>query len=142
MLKDIAKKYYEMDYNCAESIVHAGNEYYRLGLSEHDMRMTAAFGGGLQVGDVCGALTGAACVVSAKYVTDRAHEQKEELKAVMMRLVKAFQTELGARLCAKIKAEHFDREVRCLNTVMTAAQVLEDVIRSFDEEQERDSKNK
>ena len=48
MLKDLAQKYYDMDYNCAESMVHAGNEYYGLGLSEHDMRMVGAFGGGMQ----------------------------------------------------------------------------------------------
>ena len=40
MLDKIAEKYYDKGYNCAESIVHAGNELYHLGLSEHDMRIT------------------------------------------------------------------------------------------------------
>lgn len=134
MLREIAKKYYEMDYNCAETIVHAGNEYYGLGLCEHDMRMTVAFGAGLQVGDLCGALTGSACVISAKYIERRAHEQKKELHDVTLKLVRAFQEKLGSRLCAKIKAVHFDKEVRCLNTVLIAADVLEQVILEFEEE--------
>ena len=135
MLGDIAGKYYEMGYNCAESVIHAGNDYYGLGLCEHDMRMTAAFGGGMQVGDVCGALSGAACVVSAKYIEVKAHEQKEELRTIMTRLVKAFQVRLGARTCAKIKSQFYNKNVKCLNTVTTAAEVLERVITEFDEEQ-------
>ena len=58
MLKDLAAKYYQQGYNCAETIIRAGNKYYNLGLDENAFRITGAFGGGLQVGDVCGALTG------------------------------------------------------------------------------------
>lgn len=134
-LKDLAEKYYKTGYNCAESVVHAGNEYYGLGLCEHDMRMMAAFGGGMQVGDVCGALTGAACVVSAKYIETKAHDQKEELHAVMVKLVKAFQARLGARQCAKIKAQFYKKDGKCVNTVIAAAEVLAGVISEFDEEQ-------
>ena len=134
MLKDLAQKYYDMDYNCAESMVHAGNEYYGLGLSDHDMRMVGAFGGGMQVGDVCGALTGAACVISAKYIETRAHAQKQELHDVTLKLVRAFQEKFGSRLCGKIKVEYFEKEIRCLNTVQTAADVLEKVIVDYDKE--------
>ena len=56
MLAETAVKYYHMGYNCAESIIRAGNEVYGLDLHDRDMKMTAAFGGGFQIGDVCGAL--------------------------------------------------------------------------------------
>lgn len=56
MLKDIAEKYYIQGYNCAESLIRAGNEYYNLNLDENALKMTGAFGGGFHVGDVCGAL--------------------------------------------------------------------------------------
>lgn len=132
MLRDVAQKYYNADYNCAESIVHAGNEYYNLGLSDHDMRMTAAFGAGLQVGDLCGALTGAACVISAKYIEVKAHDQKKELHDVTLRLVRLFQERLGSRVCSQIKPVHFNKETRCFETVTLAADVLEEVINEFD----------
>ena len=74
MLKEVAIKYYRMGYNCAESIIRAGNEVYDLGLHDKDMNMTAAFGGGFQIGDVCGALSGAACVISSRYVETKAHD--------------------------------------------------------------------
>lgn len=68
MLKDIAEKYYIQGYNCAESLIRAGNEYYNLNLDENALKMTGAFGGGFHVGDVCGALSGSACVISSKYI--------------------------------------------------------------------------
>lgn len=132
MLKELAKKYYDEDYNCAESLVHAGNEYYELGLSEHDMRMAAAFGAGMQVGDVCGALAGAACVVSARYVETRAHNHREVLRTVMEKLVAQFEEKLGSRLCREIKEVHFQEKGRCIHTVMTAAEVLEEVLAAYD----------
>lgn len=133
MLKDLTLKYYNMDYNCAESIVHAGNEYYNLGLSDHDMRMTAAFGAGMQVGDLCGALTGAACLISAKYVEERAHQNKKGLHDCMLLCVKKFQEKLGGRLCSEIKAKHFTPEIRCTNTVLLASEVIEEVINEIEE---------
>ena len=49
MLKDIAEKYYIQGYNCAESLIRAGNEYYNLNLDENALKMTGAFGGGFHV---------------------------------------------------------------------------------------------
>ena len=68
MLEQIAEKYYKQGYNCAESVLRAGNEYYQLGLDENAIHAFAGFGGGLHCGDVCGALTGAIGALSAKYV--------------------------------------------------------------------------
>ncbi|WP_304152804.1 C-GCAxxG-C-C family (seleno)protein [Megamonas hypermegale] len=137
MLKDLAAKYYQQGYNCAETIIRAGNEYYNLRLDENAFRITGAFGGGLQVGDVCGALTGSACVVSAKYIETKAHDCPD-LKPLMLKLVRAFQTRFSSRLCAQIKAKFHNKEVRCLNTVTLAAEVLEQVIAEY--EQDKQSK--
>lgn len=134
MLVDIVKKYYKMGYNCAESIVHAGNEYYGLGLSDHDMKMVAAFGAGIQCGDVCGALLGSACVISSKYIEVKAHDQSVELRKITMKLVLKFQKDMGSRLCAEIKPKFFDREERCLKTVMRAASILEEVIKEWEKD--------
>lgn len=133
MLKDVAVKYYLEGYNCAESIIRAGNEYYGLNLHENDMKMTAAFGGGFQIGDVCGALSGAACVISCKYVEVKAHDQKEELRAITQKLVLSFQKTLGSRLCAQIKPVFHSKEMKCQKTVAKSAEVLEQVINEWDE---------
>ncbi|MDF9823992.1 C_GCAxxG_C_C family probable redox protein [Breznakia sp. PF5-3] len=134
MLREVAEKYYLQGYNCAEAMIRAGNEYYNLGLHEHDMRMTAAFGGGFQIGDVCGALSGSACVVSCKYVERKAHDNQEQIRSITQKLVLAFQKELGSRLCSKVKPIHYNKEVKCQNTVGLSADVLEKIINDFEKE--------
>lgn len=133
MLTEAAVKYYRMGYNCAEAIIRAGNEVYDLGLNEKDMIMTAAFGGGFHIGDVCGALCGSACVISSRYVETKAHDCAE-LRPLTQKLVIAFQNRMGSRLCAKIKPVFHSKELKCENTVATAAGVLEEVIKEWDEE--------
>lgn len=133
MLENTAVKYYRLGYNCAESILRAGNEVYGLGLHEQDMRVTAAFGGGFQIGDVCGALCGAACVISARYVETKAHDYAD-LRPLTQKLVLAFQKRMGDRLCAKIKPLFHTKESKCEPTVKAAAEVLEEVITQWDKE--------
>ena len=133
MLEDVARKYYKMGYNCAESMIRAGNEYYNLGLHDKDMNVMAPFGSGMQVGDVCGALTGACCVIGAKYVETKAHDF-QGIKKLTPKLIRAFQQELGSRLCAQIKPKHYTKEFHCQDTVGLAASVLEKVIIDWEKE--------
>jgi C_GCAxxG_C_C family probable redox protein len=93
--------------------------------------MTGAFGGGFHVGDVCGALSGSACVISSKYIETRAHETTH-LKPIMLNLVRAFQNHFSSRLCCQIKAKHYSQEVHCLNTVKATAEILEQVLTEYE----------
>lgn len=131
MLKEAAVAYYQKGYNCAESMIRAGNDVYKLGLHDHDMKMTAAFGGGFQIGDVCGALSGAACVISSRYVETRAHDCSD-LRALTQKLVITFQKRMGSRLCSQIKPHFHSAEQGCENTVAISAEVLEQVIQEWD----------
>lgn len=131
MLKEAAIAYYQKGYNCAESIIRAGNDVYGLELHDHDMKMTAAFGGGFQIGDVCGALSGAACVISSRYVESKAHDCND-LRALTQKLVIAFQTRMGSRLCSQIKPRFHTAVQGCENTVAISAEVLEQVIQEWD----------
>lgn len=133
MLKEVAVKYYRQGYNCSESILRAGNEVYQLGLHDRDMIMSAAFGGGFQIGDVCGALCGAACVISSRYVETKAHDC-EDLRPLTQKLVIAFQKRMGSRQCAQIKPVFHTKELKCENTVAVSAEVLEDVLQHWEQE--------
>ena len=44
MLAEVAEKYYAQGYNCAESIIRAGNEVYDLHLHDKDMVMLSHWG--------------------------------------------------------------------------------------------------
>lgn len=132
MLKDYIKPYYfDGNYNCAETILRAGNDYYQLGLHDRDMKLVAAYGAGIQTGSTCGALLSAAAILSMKYVEQRAHESAD-IKPVTTMMMERFSQKLGDVMCSEVKARHFQPGVRCLHTVETACDVLEEVMAAYD----------
>lgn len=132
MLKDEIKKYYfEQNYNCAETILRAGNDYYNLGLHDYDMKLVGAFGGGIQCGNTCGAILSAASLLSMKYIESKAHESAD-IKSLGMSLIRKFNSKYGSTLCKDIKPQSFKPEYRCQLTVETACDILEEVINEFE----------
>ncbi|MBQ7463895.1 MAG: C_GCAxxG_C_C family protein [Lachnospiraceae bacterium] len=132
MLKDnIGKYYFEGNYNCAETLIRAANDYYDLGLHDRDMISYGVFGAGIQTGNTCGAVIAAAAVLSMKYVEKKAHESSD-IKPVTIRLMQEFNKKYGSVLCKEIKPQSFDPEVRCKNTVEAACDILESVIAEYD----------
>ncbi len=132
MLKDIFEKYYyDQNYNCAETMIRAANEYYDLKLHDRDMIMLGAYGGGMQTGNTCGAILAAVSVLSMKYVEKKAHESKD-IKAVTTALIREFNKIYGSILCKDIKPQSFDPSFRCKKTIETACNVLEQVIEEYE----------
>ena len=128
MLKDTALKYYtEQNYNCAETVIRAANEYYDLKLHDRDMIMLGAYGGGIQTGNTCGAILAAVSVLSMKYVEKKAHESKD-IKPITTELIRKFNLKYSSILCKEIKPQSFDPEKRCLMTVESICDILESVI--------------
>ena len=131
MLKDIADKYYfSQNYNCAETIIHAANEYYNLGLHQRDMVMLSGYGAGMQTASTCGALLSTISVLALKYVETRAHESKD-LQPVTFLLTKKFKEAFSSTLCKDIKPQSFRKEIRCQNTVHKACDILEEVLAEY-----------
>lgn len=56
------------------------------------------------------------------------------IRPLTQKLVIAFQKRMGSRLCAQIKPVFHKPELKCHDTVVTAAQVLEEVLQSWDAE--------
>ena len=134
MLKDVHAKYYvEGNYNCAETIIRAANEYYELGLHDRDMIMVGAYGAGIQCGNTCGAVLSAAAVLSMKYVEAKAHES-EDIRPVVMKLMRKFQAKYGSTLCKDIKPQSFKPEYRCRMTIEASCDILEETIAEFEAE--------
>ena len=123
MLKDYALHYYEQGYNCAESLVYGANAAWHLNLDENACHLMAGLGGGLQVGDVCGALTGAVCALGCLIVKTKAHDCAE-LKPLTQAVVEQVRQRLGSLRCEEIKPER-----RCAATVENCADILEAVLR-------------
>ena len=131
MLKDTAEKYYfSQNFNCAETIIRAANEYYSLGLHDQDMIMVAGFGAGMQTADTCGCLLSAISVLSLKYVENRAHES-QDIRPVVNMLTRKFKEAYGSTLCREIKPRFFEREIRCHKTICLACDILEQVLSEY-----------
>lgn len=129
---DIADNYYFTgNYNCAETIIRAANDYYALGLNERDMIMVAGYGAGMQTGNTCGAILSSIAVLSMKYVDGKAHESKD-IKPATVLLTRKFKERFGSLLCKDIKPQFFSPENRCKNTVHAACEVLEEVINEYE----------
>lgn len=134
MLKDVYQKYYfEQNYNCAETLLRAANDYYNLNLHDRDMIMVGAYGAGIQCGNTCGAVLAAASVLSMKYVEAKAHES-EDIRPVVMKLMRKFNAKYGSTLCKDIKPQSFKPEYRCKMTVETACDILEETIAEYEAE--------
>ena len=132
MLKDHINKYYfEQNYNCAETILRAANDYYELGLHDRDMILVGAYGAGIQCGNTCGAILAAASVLSMKYVEAKAHESAD-IKPITTNLIRKFNIKYGSTLCKNIKVQSFKPEYRCVKTVEAACDILEEVIAEYE----------
>ena len=138
MLKDVADKYYfSENYNCAETIIRAANEYYDLGLHERDMTLVAGFGAGMQTAGTCGTLLSAISVLSMKFVETRAHESRD-IQPVTALLIRRFQEQFQSTLCREIKPRYFQKDRRCQNTVHAACDVLEAVLAEYQPKEKRE----
>lgn len=129
MLKDLCEKYYfEGNYNCAETIIRAGNDYYNLGLHDRDMIAFGGFGAGIQTGNTCGAVLAGVSILSMKYIEAKAHESAD-IKPVTRMLIQRFNQKYGSVLCKDIKAQ----SIRCKNTIDVACDILEEVIAEYEQ---------
>lgn len=134
MLKDVMLDYYlNQNYNCAETIIRAGNDYYNLGLHDKDMIMMGVFGAGIQSGNTCGAFIAAAGILSLKYVEAKAHES-DDIRPVTQKLLRKFNERYSSILCKDIKPQSFNPEIRCRKTIETACDILEEVLKEYEEE--------
>ena len=132
MLKDIAVKFFtEGNYNCAESLVRAANEYYGFGLHDNDMKLMGAYGGGLQCGSTCGAVLGAVAALSMKYVEEKARES-ETIKPVVNMFLDKVNAKYGSLLCCDIKPISYAEGRKCDPTVECICDLLEETIAEFE----------
>ena len=136
MLKDnLSKYYFEQNYNCAETILRAANEYYDLGLHDRDMIMVGAYGAGIQSGNTCGAVLSVAAILSLKYVEAKAHES-EDIRPVIQKMMRKFNDRFGSVLCSDIKPQSFKPEYRCQKTIEVACDILEETIAEYEVERQ------
>ncbi|MGC9373048.1 MAG: C-GCAxxG-C-C family (seleno)protein [Thermovirgaceae bacterium] len=127
-LLDRARHYYEeCDMNCAETIFAAADDEYALLDGKEARKLMAGFGGGAGIEHLCGALSGAVAAIGAALTEDRAH-RSPRVKETCREFLTRWESSRGPLLCARIKERYREEDENCLNVVMMAAELLEEVL--------------
>ena len=116
------------DLNCAERILQGANIAYKLGLDKEALKLASGFGGGMALGDKCGALTAAVMVLGRLFVRDRAHESTK-IKELTKELFDVYSKEMGAIDCLPLKLRYATRELNCRKVIVKAAEVLDNIVK-------------
>lgn len=129
MISDLIKNGFgeKEDLNCAEKILYAANESYNLGLSRDALKLSAGFGGGMAIGDKCGALTASIMVLGRLFVEKNAHEG-EKIKELTGELLQRYKSEMGSIDCEPLKESYRTEEIKCRNIIVKAAEILDDIV--------------
>ncbi len=131
--EELAVRYFNSGYNCAESVLKAVVETLGTNL-EDPQRFATAFGGGVaRQGYVCGCLSGASMAVGllAGRSSPEDLEGKERVYAAVMRLFESFKTRAGSAECRDITGLKFDEPTHhevCCPLVGFAARAAYDEI--------------
>ncbi len=115
------------DLNCAEKILRGANKVYRLGLDTEALKLASGFGGGMAIGDKCGALTAAIMVLGRVFVKDRAHEDTK-IKKLTTELFDSYKKEMGSIDCIPLMAAHRTPEIKCRQVIFKAAEILDSIV--------------
>ena len=118
---------YEGDWNCAERMLRGANHVYGLGLSEEALKLSAGFGGGMAIGTVCGALTGAIMALSSIFVEKYAHES-QRIKTLTREFLETYEGSMRSILCQPLKEAYYSEDKKCGHILLEAAKLFDTIV--------------
>ena len=131
-------------FNCCQSVFAAFSDEINLD-EKTALRIATGFGGGIRVGSVCGALTGALMVLGMHNGHDTFNdlEEKQRVNEMTLGYIETYKAAVGNIACRDIlgfnpsipcKSEEMERQrqelkaVRCPNAIETAVRLLMEMI--------------
>ncbi|SDE15626.1 C-GCAxxG-C-C family (seleno)protein [Sporomusa acidovorans] len=126
--KDLAGQYFKEGYNCAESVVRAFRDFYKLDVSDEALRMASGFGGGLgHAGCMCGALSGATMVLGMLQGRVNKEQSRGPVYGSAHEFHEVFTKQFGAACCRILNPHEFGSQEQrrtCLKITSTTAGIL------------------
>lgn len=100
---ELALKLHASGCNCCQAVLLAMDESKAVA-GETGMRFGACFGGGMGVGEMCGAVSGALMVLGLRHGPDKPEEQdkKKEARKIGSRFIAAFAERYGSYQCKEL----------------------------------------
>lgn len=125
-------------FNCCEKICRGANCVYQLGLDADAERVSAAFGGGMGIQTVCGAVTGALMALGLKCCKNI--EKNSDIKDYSVPFLNRVEKELGSIYCKDLKPKYFVDEplVRCDGVILSVAKILDETMEEIDDKRKDD----
>ncbi|MGI6607900.1 MAG: C-GCAxxG-C-C family protein [Erysipelotrichaceae bacterium] len=129
MFKDLVLDYYrkENDLSCSEAMIKAGNDYFKLNMTEDCFKAFSGFSRGMYGNCTCGAVSSSVAILSLMYVENGAHNSTL-MRNKVSRFVELFKKQLSTTECEKLRELHHNPELRCQKMMMVAAKLVEKVI--------------
>jgi len=99
-----AADHFKQNYNCAQSVLLAMQEYYGIRENKLIPKIATAFGGGIgRRGSLCGALTGAIIAIGLKHGTNKPIlEEKEKAYKLAQNFYEQFVKTWGSPFCREL----------------------------------------
>lgn len=131
-VKEKAKELHESGFNCAQSVLGACSKYSGL---DHitAMNVAGALGGGVRCGEICGAVSGGAIVLSCAFPHNDSSkpEDKTRIAAITKRYAETFAEKYGCIRCEDLKNNNCD----CAELIEFCAELAEDRVINYKEEE-------
>lgn len=129
MLMDKINKYYTKEYNlsCSEVMLYAASDEYNMNLKSETLKTMSAFGGGMGIESVCGAITGSLSVIGILLTKEKAHEG-DRVKKLCQEFFQKFEAKLSTNNCASLKAKYKKEDSGCRVMIETAAGILDEIV--------------
>ena len=133
---------FEKGFNCSQAVLSSYSKQFDLNC-EKAYKVATGFGGGMRMGDICGAVTGAYMVLGLKYGNVTAEDQEEKAKTYekVEEYTKRFKARNDSVICkdllgcdvgtAQGRKEAQDKGLYtsiCPRLVQDAAEILEQVL--------------
>jgi len=131
-VKEEAVKLHDSGFNCAQSVLGSCGKYTGL---DHVTAMNVAgcLGGGVRCGEICGAVSGGAIVLSCVYPHNDSSRprDKSRINAITKRYSETFKEKFGCIRCEDLKKNNCD----CTELIKYCAELAEETILNFKEEE-------
>jgi C_GCAxxG_C_C family probable redox protein len=138
----LAVERFKKGFNCSQAVLGSYSEQFGLDCS-HAFKLAAGFGGGMRMGQTCGAVTGAFMVLGLKYGSAAAKDQRSKAKTneKISEYISRFKARNGSLLCKELlgcdisRSEGMKKAQKkglfdsvCPKMVQDAAEILEDLL--------------
>ena len=133
-MEKVKEYYLGKSFNCAESVLRAANEEFKLGLDEKALVTAGGFGGGMGAGSSCGALCGAIQALGAKLLTEGRAADCPGFREKCAAYYHAFEEALGSSECRNLGPKYKNGEVRCYAVVEKAYELLKTAMEEAEKE--------